>query len=192
MARPREFDENQVLDRALHAFWARGYDATSIEDLVEATGLGRASLYGAFGDKEGLFRKVVQRYLDQSALESDEATEGLAPRPAIEAFVRQRTAKHGDSGQGCFLQLSATTGTGALLIADAASVGMKQTRAWLLKHIKAAQAQGCIKANADPSALADFLMVVLNGTSASARAGLSNKALRLAVDQALERVFGDT
>src|SRR5689334_19258420 len=62
MARPREFDEDYVLEQALHVFWEKGYDSTSLADLQQVTGLMKSSLYKAFESKEGLFRRVVERY----------------------------------------------------------------------------------------------------------------------------------
>ena len=64
MGRLRSFDPDKVLDRAMHAFLARGFEATSIEDLVVCTGINRASLYGAFGDKRDLFLKALQLYVE--------------------------------------------------------------------------------------------------------------------------------
>ena len=64
MARPREFDMDQALDAAMSTFWAQGYEATSMTDLVEATGLQKGSLYKAFDDKHDLFMKSLSRYLD--------------------------------------------------------------------------------------------------------------------------------
>ena len=58
--RPREFDAEETVDRAMRTFWRRGYRAVSMTDLTEATGLGRASLYGAFGDKDALFRQAAE------------------------------------------------------------------------------------------------------------------------------------
>jgi TetR/AcrR family transcriptional repressor of nem operon len=63
--RPREFETEEILDRAMLVFWERGYDATSMSDLTEALGLGRQSLYGAFGDKRELFLKCLERYMEQ-------------------------------------------------------------------------------------------------------------------------------
>ncbi len=63
MARPREFDRDQVVDRAVEVFWRQGFEATSIQDLVEATGLNRGSLYNTFGDKAGLFEAALERYM---------------------------------------------------------------------------------------------------------------------------------
>jgi len=62
MARPREFDVDEALDRATDVFWKRGYEATSVQDLVDALGVNRASLYGTFGDKAQLFSAVLDRY----------------------------------------------------------------------------------------------------------------------------------
>jgi TetR/AcrR family transcriptional repressor of nem operon len=63
--RPRSFDEEQVLDQAMMLFWRKGYEATGVADLEQATGLGRQSLYGAFGDKRALFLRVVERYFER-------------------------------------------------------------------------------------------------------------------------------
>lgn len=63
--RPRGFDEHEVLNRAMAVFWQRGFDATGIAELESATGLGRQSLYGAFGDKRALFSRVVEHYFEQ-------------------------------------------------------------------------------------------------------------------------------
>jgi TetR/AcrR family transcriptional regulator, transcriptional repressor for nem operon len=63
--RPRSFDEEQVLDQAMFLFWRKGYEATGVLDLEQATGLGRQSLYGAFGDKRALFLRIVERYFER-------------------------------------------------------------------------------------------------------------------------------
>src|SRR5205085_6384190 len=65
MARPRQFDPEDVLDRSMHAFWERGYHETSVDDLVNATGVRPGSLYNAFpGGKHGLFLQALGRYSD--------------------------------------------------------------------------------------------------------------------------------
>src|SRR3954467_5082431 len=63
--RPRGFDEEQVLDQVMFLFWHKGYEATGLADLEQATGLGRQSLYGAFGDKRALFLRIVERYFER-------------------------------------------------------------------------------------------------------------------------------
>ena len=66
MARPREFDEGAVLDAAVLCFWKQGYEATSVRDLVEHTGIAAASLYNAFGDKRALYEKALDHYVEDS------------------------------------------------------------------------------------------------------------------------------
>jgi TetR/AcrR family transcriptional repressor of nem operon len=86
MARPREFDEDTVLDAAVHCFWSRGYTATSVKELVQETGLTAASLYNAYGDKRTLFRTALDRYVDGSVAARMQRCSELPPREAIEAF----------------------------------------------------------------------------------------------------------
>lgn len=64
MARPREFDEEQALDRAMDVFWRKGYQGTSTDDLMEAMGIGRGSFYNAFGSKRDVYLRTLDRYLD--------------------------------------------------------------------------------------------------------------------------------
>ena len=65
MARTKEFDRIEVLDRATDLFWEKGYESTSMQDLVETMGIGRASLYDTFGSKQELFAEVLERYADR-------------------------------------------------------------------------------------------------------------------------------
>src|ERR1700730_11789741 len=69
MAGVKQFDRDEVLDRAIVAFWTRGYEATSIDDLVEATGINRGSIYGTFGDKRRLFLMALDRYWVNAMME---------------------------------------------------------------------------------------------------------------------------
>jgi len=83
LARTPEFDQEQVLDAALHAFWRKGYEATTLSDLLEATGLARQSLYNTFGDKRALFLASLRRYADVGIGRLSEALEGGSVRAAI-------------------------------------------------------------------------------------------------------------
>lgn len=73
MARPRGFDEQEVLEAASATFWLKGYEATSTRDLVKSTGLTQPSLYNAFGDKRGLYLRALEHYLDCSAARAHQA-----------------------------------------------------------------------------------------------------------------------
>lgn len=78
MARPREFDMDEALDGAMNAFWKRGYEATSLTDLMDATGLAKGSIYKAFDDKHNLFMRALKRYLDQVYQDTIQTLEGTA------------------------------------------------------------------------------------------------------------------
>ena len=85
--RPREFDEDEVLDRALDAFWKHGYKATSVSHLTEATGLAKGSLYKAFGDKRQLFELALDRYLEAGVGRLRDIARGESPRAALERWL---------------------------------------------------------------------------------------------------------
>jgi TetR/AcrR family transcriptional repressor of nem operon len=78
MARPREFDEQAVLDAATECFWVNGYEATSVRDLADQTGITSASLYNAFGDKRALYRLVLHRYVESALRACDDVFDGNA------------------------------------------------------------------------------------------------------------------
>lgn len=191
MARPREFDENDVLDRALQIFWTRGYDATSIDDLVHATGLGRASLYGAFGDKESLFRRVVERYAEQADAANDELVARKTARESLEALfdlrLRGMCPKEGPSG--CFLLQSGTSGTSAELVHATLDRAAKHTRKTISAILERGVMSGEVSRDADIKALTDLLFVLLNGLATSARAGMPPKALKAATNEAMRLTF---
>ena len=92
MARPREFDEDAVLNAAVHRFWMYGYEATSVRDLAQDMGITSASLYNAFGDKRSLFQRALAHYVEHSFGERVSRFEkNLPPRAAIAAFFREIT-----------------------------------------------------------------------------------------------------
>src|ERR1700739_554418 len=105
MSRPREFDEGGVLDAAVQCFWAHGYEATSVRDLVEKTGITGASLYNAFGDKRALYQRVLARYVAGSVADRLQRCEQLPPREAICAFFSDIVARSVEDRdrKGCML-----------------------------------------------------------------------------------------
>lgn len=109
MARPREFDEDAVLDAAIQCFWKRGYEATSVKDLIETTGITAASLYNAYGDKRALFRTALDRYVELSIAARMQRCATLPPRQAIEAFFDEilRRSLNDSDRKGCMLVNSA-------------------------------------------------------------------------------------
>ena len=103
--RPREFDETEVVERAMEVFWREGYGGTSLNDLLEETGIGRASLYRTFGDKRGLFLRAIERYIDGSFAAVDQCLEGTdSPIAGLRALV-EMWRKHAQASDfiGCLM-----------------------------------------------------------------------------------------
>lgn len=85
MARTKEFDREQALDRAMHAFWERGYEGTSLPELLAAMGIGRQSMYDTFGDKRALYLLALERYIDRS----EQAHACLATAKSVKRAIRE-------------------------------------------------------------------------------------------------------
>lgn len=110
MARPREFDKDEVLDAAMLHFWQFGFEATSIKDLAGEMGMSVASIYNAFGDKRALFHRALDHYVDRSFEDRLSRMEGhLAPREALETFFREVVERslEDPARKGCMLINSA-------------------------------------------------------------------------------------
>jgi TetR/AcrR family transcriptional repressor of nem operon len=105
MARPREFDVDDALERATRVFWTNGFEHTSVDDLCAATGLGRSSLYAAFGDKRALYLRALARYEERSVARITKAFEGKSPRQGLEAFLASLIddIAAGPGRSGCFI-----------------------------------------------------------------------------------------
>lgn len=111
MARPRKFDSDTLLERATQVFWEKGYKGTSVQDLVDATGVNRGSLYNTFGDKAGLFAAVMERYAERSAVQTlIEEAHSAPPRKTIRQFFKgfHKRAKSGGLDHGCLVTNTVT------------------------------------------------------------------------------------
>lgn len=167
MARPREFDADTALERAMEVFWSKGYEATSLDDLCEVTGLSRSSLYATFGSKRNLLLRSVDRYVAQR-------TPSLAailaePLPVYEAFaalarrfIDQIVA--GPGRRGCFLGNCAAE----LPRSDRAALahvrrGLESTEATFRGALARAVTRGELPSGADVDALARFLTAGFQG-----------------------------
>jgi AcrR family transcriptional regulator len=190
MARPRGFDETQVLRAARDEFWYYGYAATSIDDVVAATGLGKGSLYGAFGDKHALFLRVFDDYCNDAldaarrALEGSDA--GAFSRLRAQVLAVARSTGNDTDRRGCLL----AKGTAELAGSDpAVAARAKQTfdaiEEAFVDCIEGAQRAGDIDPSADAHQLAGLLLAVLRGIEALGKAGKSKSALRGIADTAL-------
>jgi TetR/AcrR family transcriptional repressor of nem operon len=172
MARPREFDEGAVLDAAIQCFWSRGYEATSVKDLIDETGITAASLYNAYGDKRGLFRTALDRYVDNSIAGRMQRCAALPPREAIEAFFAEILSRslNDREHKGCMLVNSALEMAPhdpefQRIIARV----LTRVEKFFLDCIERGQAAGTITRAMSADQLARHLLGVLIGVRALAR-----------------------
>jgi TetR/AcrR family transcriptional repressor of nem operon len=189
MARPRNFEENGVLDAARDAFWAHGYEGTSTRDLVQRTGLSQPSLYNAFGDKRALFLRALEHYLEHTLRERIARLEStLPPAQAISAFFGEVVERSiADTQQrGCMLvnaALEATPQDEAFRQAIAEELNL--LRSFFLRCFTAGQQSGEIQSAVAPDAAATHLLAVQLGVRVLARIDPARALLTGAVAPAL-------
>lgn len=179
MARPREFDIEEALTKALDAFWLHGYDATSMSDLMEATGLAKGSLYKAYGDKKSLFMQALDSYLLRAnAGLSETAVSTGSGRETLErifAGVIDMSTRVGVR-RGCF----SVNSTNELAPHDA-DVRNRLHKNTLQKEmtiatvIRRGTADGSLRKNLDPEITASYVTTVMNGLQVRSKLGLTEQ-----------------
>ncbi|MBM9508232.1 TetR/AcrR family transcriptional regulator [Actinacidiphila acididurans] len=187
--RPRSFDREQALERAVDVFWAYGYDATSVSVLTAALGIGPASMYAAFGDKRALFLEALGRYLHTyGAFTASALSEEPRAGDAVERLLFEAAAAYTrpDHPPGCLLITAATNCSPQ---SSDMSTRLRELRAAGLRalqdKIAAAVRSGELPPDTDAHALATFYSAVLQGMSAQARDGASRSDLRHIAEAAL-------
>lgn len=187
--RPRGFDRAAALRRAMRLFWARGYEGTSIGDLTETLGIGKPSLYAAFGSKEVLFREAVELY-DAEEGAPIQAALDTAPtaRAAVEAALRHNARAYAspESPRGCMMVLSSLLGTPEneavrQFLCDNRRAGEEALR----QRIERGMAEGDVPTQADAARIAAFYTTVTQGLSVQALDGASEADLDAIVDSAM-------
>ncbi|WP_328976326.1 TetR/AcrR family transcriptional regulator [Streptomyces canus] len=190
MARTKEFDPEAALQAALELFWRRGYEATSMSDLVEHLGVGRASIYATFGSKHELYLRALDRY-DRAGLPPivRELSQPGPALPAVRAVVRRYATEAADEQlrrNGCMV-----TNAAAELAPHDPAAARHVERNWdqletvLHSALVRAQAQGELRADRDPSTLARMLLVLLQGLRVVGKASAHPARVRDAAEQAL-------
>lgn len=176
MARPRQFDEDAVLRAVCDQFWDAGYAATSLQDLMRVSGLGKGSLYAAFGDKHELFLRVLRRYV--AGLDRTLRREvGEAPRAidGLRSFVMSPVGdpEGASARRGCLLANSTTELAAAdPVVAAEARQAYEGITALLAEGVARAQAEGDLPASADPVATARALLAAQQGVTYMGRTGM--------------------
>ena len=188
IGRPRAFDLDEALDSALTVFWRKGYDGTSISDLTEAMGINPPSLYAAFGNKEKLFRKALDRYAEGRAGYWNRALEAPTARSMVEELLRGTAdfLTDKDNPPGCmFVQGALCCGEETDTIRRELNARREAGEVAIRERLKRAKAEGELPADANPSDLARYVGMLLEGMSVQAAAGASRAELRRIVDMAL-------
>ncbi|WP_393950427.1 TetR/AcrR family transcriptional regulator [Kluyvera intermedia] len=188
--RPKVFDREAALDKAMTLFWQYGYEATSLSDLVEATGAKAPTLYAEFANKEGLFRAVLDRYIshfaskNEACLFCEEQTVTEALRNYFTAVATCFTSK--DTPAGCFMiNTSAALAASSKEIAKTIKSRHAVQEQTLCQFLQLRQARGEIPAEKNVKELALFLGCILQGMSISAREGASFETLMQIIETTL-------
>jgi AcrR family transcriptional regulator len=191
MARPRKFEEERAVEAAMRAFWESGYEATSTQELCEATGLGRSSIYNTFSSKHDLFTRALTLYMDVKTANIVETLED-AERPVRE---RLRTVL------GWAVEAPADDPVGCLVVNTmiemaprdedvAGRLAKDQARrlAALRSAIEGGQRSGEIDARKDAGALAHFVVATISGMRVVARGGAEGPTLRAIAETAMAAI----
>ncbi|WP_130176292.1 TetR/AcrR family transcriptional regulator [Cryobacterium sp. SO1] len=186
--RPRTFVEEEVLDAAMQVFWRHGYEASSIAQLRAATGLSSASLYGAFGSKEGLFERAIEHYIAGPGRVSELVGDlRLGPLDALGRMIHGTIEMQSDLAHpgGCLVALSATVGAGGdddVAARSVVAARRAEDRAGIEACIRRGVAAGAIPADRDPVASAILVHSFVLGVSTQLLDAVPPAALHTAAD----------
>lgn len=189
MGRPREFDEQQVLERALEVFWTHGYEATSVTDLMEATGLAKGSVYKGFGDKKSLFMRTLEMYLARGRAKYVELDKS---QPDALEVLRQwltcgvdmgmtRGVRKGCFGVNCTVELAPHDED----VRELLKQHERQLEALFERTLRRGKAEGSLQSSLDPHTAARWLTTIVSGVQVASKTGMSRKDALAMVDFAL-------
>jgi len=187
--RPRLFDTDQALDAALNVFWRKGYEGATLPDLTSAMGINRPSLYAAFGNKQSLFKKALQRYINGPAAYVHDALAQPTARAVAEKLLQGavQNLTNPNNPRGCLAV------QGALACGDDADCMRKE----LIRHRESlvtalrqrlvrAKKENDLPRNSNPADLARYLATVMHGLSVQASSGASRRDLQKVANLALQ------
>ncbi|MDJ1644729.1 TetR/AcrR family transcriptional regulator [Streptomyces pakalii] len=193
MARPRKFDEERVMLAVRDTFWDKGYAATSLDDLLQASGLGKGSLYGAFGDKHTLFLRALREYDNTNLLALRESLESAARGiDMVRDFVLGPAADPTGTvaRRGCLLANSnAELASSTPEVAAEARRSYDAITAILTEALERAQREGDLAPDADPADTARAVLVAQLGLVALGRTGEAPDTLAAAAGSVLTRLL---
>ncbi len=188
MARPRSFDSDVVLDKAVETFRRKGFDGTSVEDLEKATGLRRASLYGAYGDKRAFYLAALKRYQGTKGVSLLETLNAAKTgRAAIERLFQITVDEAAGDPCGCLLANAASERSAHdERVARCVEDNRRRVEGALLAAVLRGRADGSVKARGEARASARFLFAAVLGLRALGRTGCGRDELKAVVAEALK------
>jgi AcrR family transcriptional regulator len=189
MGRARAFNADDALERAMTVFWAKGYEGTSLADLTAAMGINRPSLYAAYGNKEELFRKALERYGEGPSSYERTALAQPTARAVAEGLLRGAADVQTDprTPAGCLAVLGTT-----YCAEDSSPVGKILIESRLAGHaairerFERARAQGDLPADADPKQLTHYIGAVVCGMAVLAASGATRQELERVIELTLQ------
>ena len=188
LGRPRSFDIDRALDRALQVFWRKGYEGASLSDLTKAVGVSRPSLYAAFGGKEALFRKALDRYLNGPAAYTQEALKEPTARAVVERLLRGaadlNTAPRNPGG--CLtVQCALACGEAGDSIRQELAAYRAAGEAALRWRFQRAKSEGDLPATVNPADLARYVATIVYGMAVQAAGGATREKLQNVIEMTL-------
>lgn len=186
--RPPAFDHAQALEKALRVFWERGYEGASMAELTEAMGINKPSLYGAFGNKEELFRKALEKYCSGPVAYVAQAIQAPTARAVAEELLTHAAERLADPAlpRGCMVTQGALScGESAQGMRDELAGHRNAYLAALRERFERAQSESDLPAEASPAALARYLATVHQGMSVQATSGATREELLQVVREVL-------
>lgn len=191
--RPREFELNDALDRAIEVFWMHGYEGTSLGDLTDAMGINRPSLYAAFGNKESIFKQAITRYALVDMAYVEEALALPTAREVAEHYLRSNVAAITTPGRppGCLsIQGAMSVAEDHAAVATFVSASRNAAEKRIADRFRRAIAEGDLPADEDAAELALFLTTLTSGLAVRAADGVSRAALTVIAERALRSFPG--
>jgi AcrR family transcriptional regulator len=188
LGRPRAFDIDQALERALRVFWEKGYEGSSLSDLTQAMGINRPSLYAAFGNKEALFRKALDRYVEMTMVFVRDAINEQTARGVAERLLRSAAdmVTNPHDPPGCLTVRGAlSSGEEADPVRLELALRRSEGEALIRKRLERAKRDGELPSRANPADLARYLATVYQGMSVQAAGGATREQLRRVAETAL-------
>jgi AcrR family transcriptional regulator len=181
LGRPRAFDADEALEAAMRVFWQNGYEGASLTQLTAAMGISRPSMYAVFGDKEALFRKVLDRYMEGPAAYVDKAMAAPTARATVERllFGAIDLLTSSRTSYGCLIQ------QGALTCCEGADGIRRELRArrragevLLRRRLEQGVTEGELSSGTDCVALSRYFVTIIRGLGVSAVSGINRDGLR--------------